>query len=146
MTHKIIIIYDCESERQIVMLGHRNRHWRWRSVGLLALFGVGIAAGLAGAPAAKAAPIGEPCDLFTGCVPKPPVLEDTYCCQLLFPVYNIVKVGRKKVYVHRGYNGAGCRVISSASGCQVGEERIACNGWSNEYLSPSGDLTCTNGQ
>jgi hypothetical protein len=126
------------------MVGHRKRGWLLRSLVLMVFVGVGVVGGLVAPLPAKAAPIGQPCDLFAGCVPPRP-LADTYCCANLWPVYKTGRVGKKTVQVQRGWHGSGCRVISSVSNCSGGEWRIACNGWQVEHLSSDGSLVCSSG-
>jgi hypothetical protein len=86
----------------------------------------------------SAATIGQPCDLFAGCVPKPPVLEDSYCCAETTPL--IRKVGPKR-WIVVGRQGWGCRAVAKSQGCMGLEERVVCDGYQTEILS-GGYLEC----
>ena len=94
----------------------------------------GVIASVAGfhSQGASAAPIGQPCDLFTGCVPKPPVLEDSYCCEESEPI--VRKVGRNRWQVV-GRRGWGCRPVAKDQACDGFEARVVCDNYQTEILT-----------
>jgi hypothetical protein len=128
---------------------HINKRSVRATLALLGCLAVGTGIGAITTPA-QAAPCHDP---LNGCptprpTPQPPKpISDTYCCDSTRPLYKRVRVRRGKkmveVQVLNGWQGQGCRAINNGTNCDLGEDRLHCEGYGTEILTPQGGLECS---